>query len=537
MLCARADLVTAPSRAMADALAQHYGADRSTRVITERPACEPLPSRRQGAVRLHRRPAVGRGQEHRGGRDGRRAAPLAGVLSPASRRTSDGRPLAELHHARTPRARRAIADWYARASIYALPARYEPFGLSALEAALSGCALVLGDIPSLREVWGDAALFVAPDDTDALAARRQLPHRPTPRLVSRWPAPRSEHASHIHRPTRMATAYWRPIEFGRRRNGGSVVRFVIFTHSLVSDWNHGNAHFLRGVATELIGARPRTAHLRAARRLESAEPDRADHGSRAIADFEAAYPLLAANFYDPTSSISTARSTAPTSSSCTSGTRTTWCGHRRASRAHDYQLFFHDTHHRSVTDPAAMARLRSLATTMACSPTASVIRDLYRPHGWANDAWTWHEAADTRVFHPASHAGERRRPRLGRQLGRRRAHGGDSRIPHRAGAALGLKARVYGVRYPARRCDELAAAGIEYGGWLANYRVPEVFARYRVTVHVPRRPYARALPGIPTIRPFEALACGIPLISAPWDDPRPLPAGPRFSRSRATARR
>jgi glycosyltransferase involved in cell wall biosynthesis len=58
----------------------------------------------------------------------------------------------------------------ARASIYALPARYEPFGLSALEAALSGCALVLGDIPSLREVWGEAATYVDPDDADALTA-------------------------------------------------------------------------------------------------------------------------------------------------------------------------------------------------------------------------------------------------------------------------------------------------------------------------------------------------------------------------------
>jgi glycosyltransferase involved in cell wall biosynthesis len=57
----------------------------------------------------------------------------------------------------------------ARAAVYALPARYEPFGLSALEAGLAGCALVLGDVPSLREVWGDAALFVAPDDPRQLA--------------------------------------------------------------------------------------------------------------------------------------------------------------------------------------------------------------------------------------------------------------------------------------------------------------------------------------------------------------------------------
>jgi glycosyltransferase involved in cell wall biosynthesis len=62
----------------------------------------------------------------------------------------------------------ALAKWYARAAIYVLPARYEPFGLTALEAALSGCALVLGDIASLREVWGESALYVNPDDPAAL---------------------------------------------------------------------------------------------------------------------------------------------------------------------------------------------------------------------------------------------------------------------------------------------------------------------------------------------------------------------------------
>jgi glycogen(starch) synthase len=61
-----------------------------------------------------------------------------------------------------------LAAWMARASIYALPARYEPFGLSVLEAALAGCALVLGDVPSLREVWGDTAIYVPPGDPDAL---------------------------------------------------------------------------------------------------------------------------------------------------------------------------------------------------------------------------------------------------------------------------------------------------------------------------------------------------------------------------------
>jgi len=63
-----------------------------------------------------------------------------------------------------------LASWYRRAAIYALPARYEPFGLSVLEAASAGCALVLGDILSLRENWSDAATFVDPNDGPALGA-------------------------------------------------------------------------------------------------------------------------------------------------------------------------------------------------------------------------------------------------------------------------------------------------------------------------------------------------------------------------------
>jgi glycosyltransferase involved in cell wall biosynthesis len=69
--------------------------------------------------------------------------------------------------------RDALAAQLAEAAIYALPARYEPFGLSVLEAALSGCALVLGDIASLREVWGPAARYVPPGDARALQVALQ----------------------------------------------------------------------------------------------------------------------------------------------------------------------------------------------------------------------------------------------------------------------------------------------------------------------------------------------------------------------------
>jgi glycosyltransferase involved in cell wall biosynthesis len=78
-------------------------------------------------------------------------------------------PVSKVHHLGA-LAPEALAHWMSRAAICALPARYEPFGLAAVEAALCGCALVLGDIESLHEVWGDAALYAPPNDPDAIAA-------------------------------------------------------------------------------------------------------------------------------------------------------------------------------------------------------------------------------------------------------------------------------------------------------------------------------------------------------------------------------
>jgi spore maturation protein CgeB len=146
-----------------------------------------------------------------------------------------------------------------------------------------------------------------------------------------------------------------------------------------------------------------------------------------------------------------------------------------------------------------------------------VLRRLYLERGWARAAWTWHEAADPNVFFPRETEAEGDLVWVGNWGDEERTQELREFLLEPV-APLGLRASVYGVRYPQEAIDALAAAGIAYRGYLANVRVPEVFARHRVTVHVPRRPYASALPGIPTIRVFEALACGIPLVSAPWDD-------------------
>jgi len=77
---------------------------------------------------------------------------------------------------------------------------------------------------------------------------------------------------------------------------------------------------------------------------------------------------------------------------------------------------------------------------------------------------------------------------------------------------------VRGVRYPQEAREALRRAGIEYAGYLPNLDAPEFYAAGRLALHVPRRQYANGLSGVPTIRVFEVLACGIPLVCAPWTD-------------------
>ncbi len=297
------------------------------------------------------------------------------------------------------------------------------------------------------------------------------------------------------------------------------MRIVLFVHSLLSDWNHGNAHFLRGVASELRsrGHDVRIFEPRDSWSLQNllTEPD----GELALEGFQAAYPMLSSIRYDiQTLDLETALDGADLV------IVHEWNDHDLVrgigdcrKRGGRFRLLFHDTHHRSVTARETMAAY-DLSGYDGVLAFGGMIRDLYLREGRTPHAWTWHEAADTRVFHPIP--GE---PCDGDLVWI--GNWGDEERTAELNAflfgpvrGLGLTGRVHGVRFPEEGKEAIAAAGLQYAGWLPNYLVPAVFARFRVTVHVPRRPYAEALPGIPTIRPFEALACGIPLVSAPWED-------------------
>jgi len=318
----------------------------------------------------------------------------------------------------------------------------------------------------------------------------------------------------------------------------------MFYHSALSDWNHGNAHFLRGIATELV-SRGHGVTIYERNDAWSLLNLQKEHGSAPIRQFHATYPELTVVQYDPrTFSLQNALDSADLVivHEWNDPTLVASIGRHRLQHG-NYSLFFHDTHHRSVTAPQEMSAF-DLSGYDGILAYGASIREVYLRNRWATNVWVWHEAADTRVFYPM-------RPDSGLSGGNRneKAHAngnGNGKRPFEGDLVwignwgdgeraseirefliepvreLGLKARVYGVRYPADAVQALSEAGIEYAGWLPNFEVPRIFSKYRVTVHIPRRPYVRVLPGIPTIRPFEALACAIPLICANWSDAESL---------------
>jgi spore maturation protein CgeB len=295
------------------------------------------------------------------------------------------------------------------------------------------------------------------------------------------------------------------------------VNVKLFCHSLVSDWNHGNAHFLRGIVREL---------RRRGHDVDVLEPEDGwsrrnlvqDAGPRAIEEFETRFPELVSRTYaagklDLRRELADADLVLVHDWNEPELVAAIGSDHRANP---DYALLFYDAHHRAATAPEQLAALE-LSAYDAVLAFGALIRDLYLEHGWARRAYVWHEAADATLFHPNGGGEEAELVWIGNWGDGERAAELEEFLL-RPARELGLSGHVHGVRYPADARAAVRAAGLRYSGWLPNHRVPEVFSHHRVTVHVPRRAYVRRLPGIPTIRVFEALACGIPLVCSPWED-------------------
>lgn len=294
------------------------------------------------------------------------------------------------------------------------------------------------------------------------------------------------------------------------------MNFLFYVHSLSSDWNHGNAHFLRGVLRELI-SRGHQATALAPEDGWSRQSLLADQGPGALANFEGRFPELTEGVYGPGFDHEAALVDADVVlvHEWTDPDLVAAIGKIKRDGGR-FTLLFHDTHHRAVSQERAVADLL-LSDYDGVLAFGESLREHYIANGWGRRAFTWHEAADIRLFKPLAMENEGDLVWIGNW-------GDDERSAELREFLIGpvrathARAVARGVRYPPEALREIEAAGIAYRGWIANADVPREFARHRVTMHIPRRPYVEALPGIPTIRVFEALACGIPLLSAPWSD-------------------
>jgi spore maturation protein CgeB len=297
------------------------------------------------------------------------------------------------------------------------------------------------------------------------------------------------------------------------------MRFALFYHSIISDWNHGNAHFLRGLMRALNARGHETVCYEqldnwSLSNLLQAAPN-------AIADFERRFPDLRYEQYrldhslEPWLRERLAAADVAIVHEWNHPQVTRMLG--RLCRELGVRAYFHDTHYRVVLDDVhrESLALEQFEGILAYSPS---LADRFRALGYRN-VHVLHEAADTTVFEPVDVPktsdvvfignygdGDRSDELEDFLIAPRRD------LPH-------LRYAIYGVRYP----DEVLSRfrnglDIDYRGWLPNVAVPHVYSSARIVLHVPRRQYVELLPGTPTIRVFEALATGACLISLPWPD-------------------
>lgn len=306
----------------------------------------------------------------------------------------------------------------------------------------------------------------------------------------------------------------------------SRLRLIYFAQSLRSDWNNGNAHFLRGLMRAMTALGHRITILEPEENWSLSNLQTEPLSIHSLRSFARTYADLDLQTYNSGESEEQGLERLRGADIVILHEWNEPALALRLLTWRDqlgFRLLFHDTHHRASSSPEQMERF-GLARFDGIVAFGEALSKIYRERFHLRKVYTLHEAADTTVFHP--HALSDSSPTRSTGVvwignwgeGERSAEIQEFFLNPAAELAAEATFCIYGVRYPDEGRRALAASGVTYGGYLPNLDAPATYASARLTMHIPRQQYTTAMAGIPTIRVFEALACGIPLLSAPWQD-------------------
>jgi spore maturation protein CgeB len=303
--------------------------------------------------------------------------------------------------------------------------------------------------------------------------------------------------------------------------------FRIFAHSWISDWNHGNAHFLRGLASELVnkGHEVRCYEPRDGWSMRNLAQEENGAAAQALLAFRRAFQGLDVRFYaeDDRFKLFAEEELGGADIVLIHEWNSPEIVQEILSlkSALKFRALFHDTHHRAYTNPKEIFRM-PLQEFDGVLAFGDAIRRIYSEAFGVKRVWTFHEAADIARFFPKQAAQDTDVVWIGNWGDEERTSELQEFLMTPAAAMREHKFAVHGVRYPQDALRRLSKARIEFRGYVPNLRAPEILSRSKISLHVPRRFYANGLSGVPTIRVFEALAAGSPLVCAPWVDSESL---------------
>ncbi len=307
----------------------------------------------------------------------------------------------------------------------------------------------------------------------------------------------------------------------------SAIRFRIFAHSWVSDWNHPSAHFLRGLARELLrmGHEVRCYEQLGSWSLSNLVKEEGDLAVQAVEQFRREFPELDVRFYQPGTNLP------ETLRAELRGADVVIVHERNSPEVANailslkpelgFLCLLHDTGCRALTHAGEMLRIH-LQFFDGVLAFAEPIRRIYADGFGVPRSWTFHEAADVSHFRPRGAPHEIDLLLVGGGMGEGWADEWMEYLIESVAELRNWPAAFRGAYYCEQELQVLSEAGVEYRGYLPNLMTPEVYARSALSLHLPERPYSGETRGIPSIRMFEALACGSPLLCAGWHDEEEL---------------